>query len=101
LLQYIDEDQLPDFLGGKNTAKLEDDNGPWNDYEMVDGVNKNDVVGVRRKSDGPNGKLFTVDDFERQPNYLLPEDAKENQIVSLLEYRKIGAIDGKEEEKVQ
>lgn len=58
-------------MGGKNTSKLEDDVGPWNDFELVDGVNKNDVVGVRRKND-PNGKIFTVDDFERLPNYLLP-----------------------------
>ena len=58
-------------MGGKNTSKLEDDVGPWNDFELVDGVNKNDVVGVRRKND-PNGKIFSVDDFERLPNYLLP-----------------------------
>lgn len=78
LLQYIDEDQLVDFLGGKNTSKIEDDIGPWNEFELVDGVNKNDVVGVRRKSEGPNGKLFTIDDFERLPNYMLPEECKEN-----------------------
>lgn len=101
LLQYIDEDQLVDFLGGKNTSKIEDDIGPWIDFELVDGVNKNDVVGVRRKSDGPDGKLFTVDDFERMPNYMLPEECKENQIEQLLDLRKVGLIDGKEEEKQQ
>ena len=101
LLQYIDEDQLVDFLGGKNTSKIEDDIGPWNDFELVDGVNKNDVVGVRRKSDGPNGKLFTIDDFERMPNYMLPEECKENQIEQLLDLRKVGLIDGKEAEKQQ
>ena len=101
LLQYIDEDQLVDFLGGKNTSKIEDDIGPWIDFELVDGVNKNDVVGVRRKCDGPDGKLFTVDDYERMPNYMLPEECKENQIEQLLDLRKVGLIDGKEEEKQQ
>lgn len=101
LLQYVDEDQLVDFLGGKNTSKIEDDIGPWIDFELVDGVNKNDVVGVRRKSDGPDGKLFTVDDFERMPNYMLPEECKENQIEQLLDLRKVGLTDGKEEEKQQ
>lgn len=101
LLQYVDEDQLVDFLGGKNTSKIEDDIGPWIDFELVDGVNKNDVVGVRRKSDGPDGKLFTVDDYERMPNYMLPEECKENQIEQLLDLRKVGLIDGKEEEKQQ
>lgn len=101
LLQYVDEDQLVDFLGGKNTSKIEDDIGPWIDFELVDGVNKNDIVGVRRKSDGPDGKLFTVDDYERMPNYMLPEECKENQIEQLLDLRKVGLIDGKEEEKQQ
>jgi len=26
---------------------------------VVDGVNTGDVVGVRRKSDGPEGKIYT------------------------------------------
>jgi len=29
LLKYVDEDQLPEWLGGKCTAPLEDDFGPW------------------------------------------------------------------------
>ena len=72
LLQYIDEDQLIDFLGGKNTAKLVDDVGPWNDFEVVDGSKKDDVVGVRLKADGPNGKIFTPKDFEKLNNHLIP-----------------------------
>ena len=59
LLKYVDEDQLADFLGGKNKARLIDDSGPWNDYEIVDGYIKGDIVGIRKKSDGPNGKVFT------------------------------------------
>jgi len=38
---------------------LIDDVGPWSDYEVVDGGAKTDVVGVRKISDGPNGKIFT------------------------------------------
>lgn len=53
LLQYIDEDQLPEFLGGKNSAQLIENSGPWNEYEIVDGSNKTDVVGIRLKADGP------------------------------------------------
>ena len=74
LLNLVDEDQLIDFLGGKNTAKLVDNAGPWNDYEVVDGSNKDDVVGIRKISDGPEGKVFTPADLMALPNYLL--DAK-------------------------
>jgi hypothetical protein len=47
LLKYVDEEQLPVFVGGKCTAPLEDDFGPWNDFEIVDGAKKDDVVGVK------------------------------------------------------
>jgi hypothetical protein len=46
----------------------------------VDGGNKDDVVGVRRKSDGPDGKIFTPHDLEKLNNYLVtsaPEEEKE------------------------
>ena len=59
LLKFIDEDQLPTWLGGKNQAALKDNAGPWNDYELVDG---GEVVGVRKISDGPDGKIFTPED---------------------------------------
>ena len=29
LRQYVDDDQIPDFLGGSNPAQLEEDMGPW------------------------------------------------------------------------
>ena len=32
LNEYLDDDDLPDFLGGKNKAALTDNIGPWNDY---------------------------------------------------------------------
>jgi hypothetical protein len=38
LLNLVDEDQLIDFLGGKNKSKLVDNVGPWNNYEVVDGA---------------------------------------------------------------
>jgi hypothetical protein len=79
LLKYIDEDQLADFLGGKNTAALIDDSGPWNEYEVVDGHLKEHVVGVRKISDGPEGKVFTPADFEQLPNYLITTDAEANK----------------------
>lgn len=76
LLEYIDEDQLADFLGGKNTAKLIDNSGPWNDYEIVDGAEKTDVVGVRKKGD-PEGKVFSVQDFDALPNALVDASKEE------------------------
>lgn len=70
LLEYVDEDQLIDFLGGKNTAKIEDDSGPWSDYEIVDSGEKGAVVGIRRKADGPDAPpCFTPDDLLKMPNY--------------------------------
>jgi hypothetical protein len=71
LLEVVEEDQLADFLGGKNTARLQDNVGPWNDYEVVDGHLKDDIVGVRKISDGPEGKVFTPADYELLPNYLI------------------------------
>lgn len=65
LLENIDEDQLAEFLGGKNTANLMDDVGPWNDWEVVDGANAGDVVGVRRKG---TEEIVTPDMIERLPN---------------------------------
>jgi len=67
LLEYVDEDQLIDFLGGKNTAKLEDDQGPWNDYEIVDGAKPDDVVGIKKK--GEDAVCFTPGDLLKLPNY--------------------------------
>lgn len=71
MLEVIDEDQLISFLGGKREVELDDDYGPWNDYEVVDGVKKDDVVGIRHKT---TGKLFTMTDYELLPNYIIGED---------------------------
>jgi len=60
-------------LGGANITPLERDIGPWNDFEVVDGSNKDDIVGIRRISDGPNGIIFTVQDMEALPNPLLDD----------------------------
>jgi len=40
-------------------SELIEDNGPWNDYEIVDGTKPGDVVGVKKTGD-PEGKIFTV-----------------------------------------
>ena len=71
LLEYIDENQLADFLGGKNKSRLVDDVGPWNDYEIVDGNKPTDVVGIKKKG---SEEIFTPQDFEKLPNYLIPTD---------------------------
>lgn len=73
LVKYVDIDQIPVFLGGNNTRPLGQDHGPWDDYEIVDGSSKNDIVGIRKKSDGPNGKIFTPQDLEALPNMLLED----------------------------
>ena len=71
LLSFIDENQLYETLGGKKKCNLHDDDGPWNDFEIVDGYKKDDVVGIRRISDGPSGEIFTPKDFEKLPNYII------------------------------
>ena len=73
LLIYVDEDQLVDFMGGKNTATLEDDFGPWNDFEIVDGTEKTDKVGIRRK--GETEICFSPDDLLKLPNYMTSTSA--------------------------
>lgn len=93
LLEYIDDEQIPDFLGGKNTAKLVDNAGPWDDFELVDGAKPGDVVGIKKKGEaGP--PIFTPQDLERLPNPKLSEDAQAKMIAH---WEKMG--DEKEEEK--
>jgi hypothetical protein len=45
LLEIVDEENLPDFLGGKCSlfGAHKDGVGPWNDYEIVN------PVGIRKK----------------------------------------------------
>ena len=72
LLKYIDIEQIPSFLGGRCTRTLLEDHGPWEDFEVVDGIKRGDVVGIRRKADGAAGKVvFTPQQLESLPNYLL------------------------------
>ena len=58
LLEYVDEDQIPEFLGGKNKATCSDDVGPWKEYVVVNGKDNNGVVGIRRIDD-PTAEIFT------------------------------------------
>jgi CRAL/TRIO domain len=56
LLEIVDADNLPDFLGGKCTlfGAHKDGVGPWNDYEIVEpvGIHKRQAIG----SDGEETK---------------------------------------------
>lgn len=51
LLDYVNEDQIPECLGGQNKSSFTDDMGPWNGYVLVDGSKPGDVVGVRQSGD--------------------------------------------------
>ena len=88
LFKYCDEEQIPDFLGGKCTRPLEDDFGPWSDFEIVDGTKKDDQVGVKQIS---TGKFISLDEMLTYPNYMIGEDAPEET----------GGELGEEEEKKQ
>ena len=76
LLEEIDPSQLIDFLGGEKTSDLLADDGPWNNYDLVDGHEKGAVVGVRRK-DQPDGPVFTPLTLERLPNPKLSAEAQQ------------------------
>ena len=49
-------------MGGKKEALLENDVGPWSDYEIVDGKNPEDKVGIR-KIGGPEDEMFTLKEW--------------------------------------
>ena len=34
LLEYLNDEDIPDFLGGKSQGDIADDIGPWNAYEL-------------------------------------------------------------------
>lgn len=38
LLQHIDADNLPEYLGGRSKATLLDDAGPWNDTRLLEQI---------------------------------------------------------------
>ena len=50
-------------MGGQNESTFLSDKGPWNDFEVVDSTETGAVVGVRRKADGPEGKIWTYKDI--------------------------------------
>ena len=49
LLKWIDEDNLPTYLGGKSKATLLDDSGPWNDPALIAQIEA-ELKAVRRTS---------------------------------------------------
>lgn len=67
---------------------MEDDFGPWSDFEIVDGTKKDDQVGVKQIS---TGKFISLDEMLTYPNYMIGEDAPEET----------GGELGEEEEKKQ
>lgn len=73
ILRHVDEDQIPDFLGGKNTSPLYDQKGPWSDYELVDGSKFGDLVGIKKKGQQHDPFIFTPEDLEALPNPLLKD----------------------------
>jgi hypothetical protein len=80
---------------GQLEADFHTDAGPWNDFEVVDGVNPGDVVGVRRKSDGPEGKIWIPADMLQWPNPTLSEAP----LVIGEEVDETAGLEGQEEEK--
>jgi len=34
LLEYLNNEDIPEFLGGTSQGELSDDIGPWSDYEL-------------------------------------------------------------------
>ena len=54
-------------VGGTCEISLKDDYGPWTEYEIVDSLEPNAVVGIRRKND-PLGTIFTWRDIVELEN---------------------------------
>lgn len=85
-------------MGGKNTHKLEEDWGPWNDFEVVDGSKPDDVVGIRPiGTDG--APVLTPKMLEALPNPKISEEANARR-QAMLASTGVTAT-GKEEEKKQ
>ena len=62
LSQFADKEQLPVDVGGTCKVSLKEDYGPWTEYEIVDNLDPNAIVGIRRKND-PLGKIYTAKDI--------------------------------------
>ena len=46
---------------------MEDNLGPWSEYDLVDGNNENDMVGIVRKND-PFKQIITPKNIAELPN---------------------------------
>lgn len=73
LLELVDIENVPKFMGGQNEASFLSDTGPWNDFEVVDSAEPGAVVGVRRKADGPDGKIWTHKDLMMLENPIVTD----------------------------
>ena len=60
IFEFCDHDQIPTFLGGTLENELDDEIGPWSEFEVVDSQEEGAVVGVRRKN-CPDKRIFTPD----------------------------------------
>ena len=55
---------------------MKEDYGPWTEYEVVDSLDPNAVVGIRRKND-PLGKIFTSKDIAELENPVISGNGEE------------------------
>lgn len=65
------------FLGGTNKARLQDDSGPWKNYEIIDSSDPKANVGVKIRS---TGEMFTPKDFKNLENPLVPKELQKKVI---------------------
>jgi len=55
---------------------LKEDYGPWTEYDVVDSLEPDAIVGIRRKND-PLGKVFTAKDIAEFENPVISGNGEE------------------------
>ena len=71
--EYVNPNQIPVCLGGENHDAFTQNNGPWDDYDLIDGGPEKtaDEIGIRRKND-PTMPLIRPKDILRLENISIP-----------------------------